>query len=400
MTDAQTKQLREGWRSFTGALQAAEQLIGAFPGVTADELAVGYRYVAAYARMILEYALANSDTDHPYFMVIEDHFTKFGLDNVDNLYGYAQIRGDGDYRITGNRGNVSDLVITVQEGDLAYWSTGRVVGHLDLDRLIVDDNGDFEIIVSHRRRDGNWLPNVTDVGGVLIRQCLADWDTERPQPMYIERIDRAGAPSQEPGPELVAERLEHAGRLLLGSIAYWRDFMQSVPGRPGTPHPVNEMTEPMAWGRGVEGVPSQLLSVGEFALDPDEALVLSFDPGQCRYLGVMLSDVRWYTSFDYRNRQSSLTGAQIRRNRDGRANLVVAHHDPGLANWLDTTGHRRGHIYMRWQGISVVPSSVQTRVVRFDELARELPEEPRVSPEERRAILAARKRAVDRRFFP
>lgn len=37
----------------------------------------------------------------------------------------------------------------------------------------------------------------------------------------------------------------------------------------------------------------------------------------------------------------------IRKDTDGKILLIVAHRDPGYANWLDTTGLKRGQMNFR-----------------------------------------------------
>jgi hypothetical protein len=49
--------------------------------------------------------------------------------------------------------------------------------------------------------------------------------------------------------------------------------------------------------------------------------------------------------------------------------MVLAHRDPGVANWLDTAGHRCGTLCFRWIGAAEIvhPS---TRVVKLADLSR------------------------------
>ena len=52
---------------------------------------------------------------------------------------------------------------------------------------------------------------------------------------------------------------------------------------------------------------------------------------------------------------------------DGHVRIVVAHRDPGVPNWLDTAGHRRGGLALRWVGAEEIPEP-RTRVVALAEL--------------------------------
>ena len=49
---------------------------------------------------------------------------------------------------------------------------------------------------------------------------------------------------------------------------------------------------------------------------------------------------------------------------DGRVRIHVAAKDPGEPNWLDTAGHRRGALALRWVGADEAPPLPETRVVK------------------------------------
>jgi hypothetical protein len=60
----------------------------------------------------------------------------------------------------------------------------------------------------------------------------------------------------------------------------------------------------------------------------------------------------WYISLDYINHQTSLNGTQAQADPDGKIRIVVADGNPGVANWVETTGHRKGFLPFRWQRVS------------------------------------------------
>ena len=83
--------------------------------------------------------------------------------------------------------------------------------------------------------------------------------------------------------------------------------------------------------------------------------------------------------------------------------LVVAHRDPGVPNWLDTTGHPEGFLTPRWAYSKTPPTdqwpSITAKKVRFDELRAHLHESTRtVTPEERREQIRVRQSHVQQRF--
>ena len=64
---------------------------------------------------------------------------------------------------------------------------------------------------------------------------------------------------------------------------------------------------------------------------------------------------------------------------DGLLRVVIAHHDPGVANWLDTAGHSEGPIILRCVRTETAPVPT-TSVVPFAEVAAALPPGTGASP--------------------
>jgi hypothetical protein len=112
----------------------------------------------------------------------------------------------------------------------------------------------------------------------------------------------------------------------------------------------------------------------------------------------------WYVSLDFVNHQTSLTAHQARRDADGMLRFVVSERNPGLANWLETTGHSRGYLQIRWQRTSrefTAADGPQVEKVLVTDLPQKLPyyEEAQVTPEQWRERIAARQRAVADRML-
>ena len=53
-------------------------------------------------------------------------------------------------------------------------------------------------------------------------------------------------------------------------------------------------------------------------------------------------------TFDYLHGQVSLNRAQTVAEPDGSIRIVIAHRDPGVANWLSTEGRAFGLVYWRF----------------------------------------------------
>jgi len=146
------------------------------------------------------------------------------------------------------------------------------------------------------------------------------------------------------------------------------------------------------------GAAAENVSVwGSWELREGQALVIEVTPPEALYWSVSLGN-HWWETIDYAHRQSSLNGHQAVIDDDGVFRVVVSHTDPGVANWLDTAGHRQGPMIFRWLRAQDAPVPT-TRVVAVDELVTTLPAgTARVNQAQRRAVIARRRAAVRRRF--
>ena len=101
---------------------------------------------------------------------------------------------------------------------------------------------------------------------------------------------------------------------------------------------------------------------GMFALEPNEALVLWVTvPKTPDYLGFQLSD-SWMQSLDHANYVTSRNQSQMNFDADGSSYLVVAHEDPGVRNWISTTGLEIAQMTFRF-GYREEPSPASRRFV-------------------------------------
>jgi hypothetical protein len=146
-----------------------------------------------------------------------------------------------------------------------------------------------------------------------------------------------------------------------------------------------------------------IYAAGHFKLADDEALVLTVDALGGQYLAVQLAN-SWLGSLDYIRHPASLNSAQSAPNADGSYTFVISPRDPGVRNWLDTTGLHEGSLFIRWQKLPqpLNPNSNAVRevkVVKLSELAMALPaDSQKVTPKERKKLLLERAAAYERRF--
>jgi hypothetical protein len=120
------------------------------------------------------------------------------------------------------------------------------------------------------------------------------------------------------------------------------------------------------------------------------------------YQGIQLGSM-WYISLDYIDHQTSLTADQARTDPDGMLRFVISERDPGVANWVERTGHDRGYIQLRWQHLSrelTADDGPSAEVVPVAALPDKLPfySDARITPVEYADRIAARRAAVAERM--
>jgi hypothetical protein len=149
------------------------------------------------------------------------------------------------------------------------------------------------------------------------------------------------------------------------------------------------------------GQSTNVYAGGVYELAPEEALVVTIRvPVPPLYQGFHLANL-WGESLDYANHQSSLNGFQTEWDEDGSARYVIAHRDPGVANWLETTQVPVGFMTFRWtyaEPPAEVPVVTVAKVM-LDDVPRLLGADGRsASEDERQHAIRARRAHVHRRY--
>jgi len=150
------------------------------------------------------------------------------------------------------------------------------------------------------------------------------------------------------------------------------------------------------------GLATQYSSAGHFELTPEQALVITLPVTDAPYLGFQLGSL-WYISLDYINHQTSLNGTQVQADPDGKIRIVVADRNPGVTNWVETDGHRKGFLQFRWQRVSRQLTEVDGPTVELidtDEVGGKLPyyESNKISAQDWRARIALRQKLIGYRM--
>lgn len=321
--------------------------------------------------------------------------TRHGVDNPDNVYRVVAVDDVNSFRIEGqvNDRPGPDVSFTLFNAYPGSGVDSQSQGVLLLDQLDKDAEGRFSFTVGPEPAAGRANHLQTRPGAarlIFVRDSLQDWSAETPVSLDVVRTAGPGAAAVSE-----ADRMAAAIEAIGVSIDYW---LRLMPVWFDAPFNV------VAPGRAKNfAYVQQATSEARFRLAADEALVVTVDPCDARYLGVQLADP-WGASIDYGAHISSLNQHQAQRSADGTITYVVARTDPGVHNWLDPAGLEQGTMLHRWQGLpeggfESERSVRSARVVTLDHLAAALPAETRrITPEERRRQRAERAAGLARRL--
>lgn len=390
MADNSSRDMEAAWSDLCASLMQASQFVQQHANYRAEE-----NRASAYQMMVgvLVKALEMNTRIDPDFPVFHVHDTMHlcGADNPDQRYLQTRIRGGESYRLWGHLTNEARLDVQIYAGEST--SLPRSTGFLSFEEMHVEEDGSFEVFISPQRQGRNWMDNPPDSARVLIRQVYNDWTVAKPGEVFIDRIGFEGARRTGPVQEELARGLREAGANLLQDVAAWANLHQTVTDSDHAT-PVNRIPPPAStFAQG--GAKNRYMTFSIYDIEDDEALVLRWWPMGGTYQAVHLRDL-WNSSLEYTNMQSSLTGEQCEESPDGSFWCVLSARDPGIANWLDTGGLKRGYVAFRYDGIGDRPfdaDKVPTLAkVRFDEIAAHLPQgTARITPEQRFAQIAARR---------
>jgi hypothetical protein len=366
------------------AIAEAEKLVAAAPHIeTEADLLEGLQYLAGCIAGCIHLAF-DYERDHPFLQSGTGPFTKMGLDNPDTLYFGTRVHADRDYLVTGRRGTTTDLSFQLLGGEYTDDNVPVSQAAFDDRELEIDKYGIFE-----------WRLRPTSAGQLVIREVYGDWSAQRGT-LVISRLDTEGTAPPPLTRETIEKRYATAGSQLVNRVKTWLQFPQWF----YLNIPVNTMVAPRLTPGGLA---TQYSSVGHFELRPDQALVITIPVSAAPYLGFQLGSM-WYISLDYINHQTSLNNTQAQADPDGKVRIVVADQNPGVSNWVETLGHRRGYLQFRWQRVSRQLSAADgptVELVDFDGIPAALPyfDHNKISDEDWRSRIALRQRQIAARML-
>ena len=191
---------------------------------------------------------------------------------------------------------------------------------------------------------GQWIKISEDASAIVVRQYIADRNTEKLADYAIERISGIQKNSNTVD-EQMAEKLMSTAWTMVKLALIYRD----IPGLLEKPNQLTAMSSEQAGA--ADSTPDNLYMIGVYDIGTEQALIIDVQPPKTRYWNFTVENI-WHECIDYLHRPASITNASVKLRSDGTARFVISHKKPESMsediNWLDTAGRQRGFMILRW----------------------------------------------------
>ncbi|MEB3033253.1 hypothetical protein [[Mycobacterium] nativiensis] len=310
--------------------------------------------------------------------------------NPDNQYGLMPLDPNGSYTITVHPGDGSI------GGGLATYS-GSVVNSnfAPMESFSFADatpnaDGSYTIVVSATDpgNGANWFSSA-GATSLLVRDTVGDWG----QIHNDVHIVKDGAAMSVPwlNDDQIGTILGITGKVLpLANMSdtYYHQIQYPLLNDP------NEFSKLGDTAANVPGLtlPGQVTSLGNFALEPGQALVLKVPELESAYHGLQLTN-EWGQNDDFASATGSLNNTQIFQGNDGYTYYILSSENPGYANWVNIGDLTNGGVILRWQDVTgtITNPNIETTVVPISDVKDYLPADmPTVTPQEYAALAQER----------
>lgn len=433
------------------------------PDIPTDRnLVDGYRYVLGQITRIIEEEV-QQDARFPYFNRSMTLLSKFTGDNADQIYLDAPVNSTDFYSIEGKaantanwRSNATSLagpkaprVFTIttncnqvgDTGSLAEFASCRnqTITTLTSFDLEIETNGSFTILAGPqkpedyqgnflftkgslpcRQSDGTLKYHDREATNIVAREIFNDWENEEQMELTIINLSTEGENRPVQTVEEMQQKLATVGEKVANTVLFWSTLMHvalevngDFNGDGKRAIPVNDSNPPEPPFVAGDSAAAKNMTAGAIFelwdengnVDPARALIIKvtykegFEP---HYHGLHIYDY-WMASLDYANAVTSRNSFQAHRSSDGSIYYIVAARDPGVQNWVDTTGLPRGNIVQRFNYENEPKPEdrpvIEVTEVAFDNIRSYLPKDtPAFSQAQRREEIRIRQRHVQKRM--
>lgn len=343
----QQDMLAREWQMVSEKMAGLGPWLMSQPGVLKDDPQVvsdGYRYLYTLLYAGINNHLLNADPDRPKFISNWDDLAAWGCNQRDAIFRCANIDPNGIYRVVCKPQGGLPVTATFQAMN-NFWVTeegGKTLSTRNIYDYKANEDGSYEVILSKEKPvDGNFFQLSDSTTGIIIREYIADDETQKRFRLSIERIDQpVTIPIESNSGEELAEKLNNSINMVknvaLVFLEMTRLMRQTVNG-------IKVIEDISSYGGSLENK----YYYGSWDLEPDEALVLEMKPVEAAYWSFTASNF-WCQSISPTDIPKEINNIDAVTDPDGKIRILITHNDPGYANWISTGGLKVGTITGRF----------------------------------------------------
>lgn len=357
-------------------LQTHQQILdanGAYPFITAFDQTTLPQYVQTLGVVALQNELGTLNMNNSYDPLF---FAPTGWNAPDADAFYLNAPAADKQYLLYYAGDQQTFTMTVHPGPGTQDMTFRpqtldfhVPHAYSLAQFTPNADGSYTIVMSPTEHSGNWI-DTSGSADTMITSDLGDWGL--PHSTFTMDSD---AQTAFVLPVLSEDQISS----VLSNVITNMTEVNGAPVNHGIQQALNSLPEnifsPIAPTSAALGpvLPGQLTSFSHFALEPDQALVVKVPDVDSIYWSMQAFNA-WAVNLPATTATGSLNDVQSFHDPDGYTYYVVSSQDPGVANWIDTSGNDDGILAVRWQGATgTVPSTpVQAEVVNVADVKNEI----------------------------
>jgi hypothetical protein len=344
--DGQQDLLAREWQMMAEKIAEMGPWLMSQPGVLKDDPQVvsdGYRYLATLLYGGLHNHLLNADVQRPKFISNWDDLAGWTSNSRDGIYRCANIDPNGTYRVVCQPQGGLPVTATIQSMN-NFWITekgGKTLSTRNIYDYKAGKDGSYEVILSKDQPvSGNHFLLDDSASAIVVREFIADDETQKRFRVSIERIDQPlTIPAESDPEERLAEKINNAVNMVKNAASVYlnmtRMMRQTVNG-------IQVVPDRSKYAGSLE----VKYYSGSWDLGPDEALVIELKPVKAKYWSVTGTNF-WNQALSATDIPGEINNYDALTDPDGIIRILITHNDPGYANWISTGGLKVGNINIR-----------------------------------------------------
>jgi len=344
--DGQQELLAREWQMMAEKIAELGPWLMSQPDVLKDDPQVvsdGYRYLATLLYGGLHNHLLNADVQRPKFISNWDDLAGWTSNSRDGIYRCANIDPNGTYRVVCKPQGGLPVTATFQAMN-NFWVTekgGKTLSTRNIYDYKAEKDGSYKVILSKTQPvSGNHFLIDDSTTAIVVREFIADDETQKRFSVSIERIDQPlTIPSESDPEERLAEKLNNAVNMVKYAASVYlnmtRMMRQTVNG-------IKVVEDRAKFAGSLE---NKYYS-GSWDLGPDEALVFEMKPLKAQYWSITATNF-WNQALSATDIPGEINNFGAVTDPDGKIRILITHKDPGYVNWISTGGLKVGNINIR-----------------------------------------------------